>query len=226
MTKKSLARLLWPRYSFSLDTLNRNAQMFSRIRDYEKSSSVAMFPNRVELYAAVNSRTGNASITYLEFGVWNGASLKDWTIINTSPDSRFYGFDSFEGLPEAWDHGFGHKTGKDRFTLGGELPRLSDPRIRLIKGWFQDSLAGFLTETELSHPITVHIDCDLHSSAMFVLATLNPHLRAGDVIIFDEFTSPANEFLAWEEYQRAFLRKAECVAMSDRWSQVAFALQR
>lgn len=225
MTKKLLARAVWPFYSFNVDLLNRNAQMLSRVRDYErKSSPVEQYGNRAELYSALNERRQGGAVTYCEFGVWKGASLENWAKINTHPESRFYGFDSFEGFPEVWEHGFGHRTGKEHFSLGGVLPNVSDSRIKLIKGWFQDTLGSFLAETELLHPMTVHVDCDLYSSALFVLATLNPVLKAGDVVIFDEFSSPANEFLAWEDYQRAFLRKAECIAMSDRWSQVAFAL--
>lgn len=222
-TKKLVARLAWPRYSFNADLLNRNAQMFSRFRNYEESSP-QMLRNRDELYANVNKILSPRPIAYLEFGVWKGASLHEWTRINTNSDSRFYGFDSFEGLPETWEHGFGHATGKERFALGGEIPQFPDPRVKLVKGWFQHTLNEFLAETRLLHPIIVHIDCDLHSSALFVLATLNPILEPADVIIFDEFTSPINEFLAWEEYQRAFLRKTRCIAMSDHWSQVAFTL--
>jgi O-methyltransferase len=224
MTKKLLARLLWPRYSLNVDLLNRNAQMFSRFRNYEISNSLARFRNRSELYQAINARFDNTAISYLEFGVWKGASLRDWAVINNNSDSRFYGFDSFEGFPEVWDHGFGHSTKKEHFALGGEVPHLSDPRVKLIRGWFQQTLGDFLVENELVHPIIIHIDCDLHSSALFVLATLNPILKSADVIIFDEYTSPVNEFLAWEEYQRAFIRKAQCIAMSDRWSQTAFTL--
>ena len=224
MTKKLLARLLWPRYSLGADLLNRNAQMFSRLREYDGSATLARFGSRTAMYRAVNGTFENTAITYLEFGVWKGASLRDWTEINKHPDSRFFGFDSFEGFPEVWDHGFGHTTKKEHFSLGGEIPHLVDSRVRLIKGWFQETLRDFLAENHLSHPITVHIDCDLHSSTLFVLATLNSILKPGDVIIFDEYTSPANEFLAWEEYLRAFLREARCIAMSDRWSQTAFTL--
>ena len=41
-------------------------------------------------------------IDYLEFGVRYGDSLFKWSGLNAHPDSRFIGFDSFEGIPEDW----------------------------------------------------------------------------------------------------------------------------
>ena len=41
-----------------------------------------------------------ARILFLEFGVHRGDSLRQWTALNTNPDSRFVGYDSFVGLPE------------------------------------------------------------------------------------------------------------------------------
>jgi hypothetical protein len=176
------------------------------------------------MYSEVNRILCNASVTYLEFGVWTGDSLRAWTRINTNPDSHFYGFDSFEGLPKDWAHPFGRTMKEGEFSLGGVLPSFQDSRVTLIKGWFQQTLREFLRNMQLSHPFVVHIDSDLHSSALYVLCTLDPILQAGDVIMFDEYSSCLNEYLAWEEYKRAFLRRAECLAMGEQWSKAAFVL--
>lgn len=220
--QKRLAGKLWPKFSFMIDTINRNAQMMATIRSYE-SQSVLQFPHRSQLHAAVNENLGHCAITYLEFGVWEGESLKAWTKLNANPASRFYGFDSFEGLPEKWDHAFG-KTNKGAFDLKGNLPSIGDSRVSLIPGWFQKTLRSFLDTNELIHPIVIHNDSDLHSSTQYTLCTLDPYLRAGDVIIFDEYSSPSNEYLAWEQYKRAFMRDARCIGMSDEWTQAAFQI--
>jgi hypothetical protein len=220
-TKKTLARLLWPRFSLNIELLNRNAQMHASLQAYEKHN-VQKFSHRMDLYPALNARLGNCAISYLEFGVWKGESLRKWTEISIHPESRFWGFDSFEGLPEIWEHALGRMTGKEDFDLAGEKPFFADPRVELVKGWFQNTLPGFLLRSQLRHPIVLHIDCDLHSSTLYVLATLNSLLQSGDIVIFDEYNSPSNEYLAWEEYQRAFMRYSECIAMSNKWAQAVF----
>jgi hypothetical protein len=221
-TKKRLASYLWPKFSQTIETINRNAEMMATIRGYE-SNALQTFADRKQLYSAINERLGNTSITYLEFGVFEGESLAAWANINTNEASRFYGFDSFEGLPEDWGHALG-TTKKGAFSLKGDIPKIYDSRVALIKGWFQHSLRNFLSRTGLSHPIVVHNDSDLPSSTQYTLSTLDPFLQAGDIIIFDEYSSPPNEYLAWEQHKRAFMRSAKCIAMSDQWTQAAFVL--
>src|ERR1700734_1014510 len=98
MRRKKLASCLWPRFSSSLYALNRNSQMFAAIRKYQREA-VRKYANRAQMYSAINERRANWALSYLEFGVWRGESLELWSHINTNPASRFYGFDSFEGLP-------------------------------------------------------------------------------------------------------------------------------
>jgi O-methyltransferase len=221
-TRRQLAKVLWPKYSKAVDTINHNADLMATIQGYE-AEGAEKFADRKELYGAINKRLGDVAITYLEFGVWKGETLAAWTKINTSPDSRFHGFDSFEGLPEDWGHAFG-TTKKGAFSADGILPEIPDKRVSFYKGWFQNTLRPFLAETKLFHPIVLHNDSDLHSSTLYTLSTLDPLLQAGDIIIFDEYEGAAHEFLAWQQYQRAFMRSAKCIAMSDQWTQAAFVM--
>ncbi len=69
-------------------------------------------------------------VTYLEFGVHQGSSIKKWMELNTDGNSRFFGFDSFEGLPEEWNQ----EKGKGFFNVGGKLfPKSIDPASDLYQ---------------------------------------------------------------------------------------------
>jgi hypothetical protein len=112
-----------------------------------------------------------------------------------------YGFDSFEGLPEKWRDGYD----KHAFTREGKLPDVN-ANVRLIKGWFTDTLPSFL----LAHPgervSFLHIDSDLYSAAKYVLDSLADRLARDCVIIFDElvnypgFDGPNGELRAFYEF--------------------------
>ena len=59
------------------------------------------YNRREKLYDAVinQEHVGTEAIDYFEFGVAGGYSFKWWLAHNNHADSRFYGFDRFEGLP-------------------------------------------------------------------------------------------------------------------------------
>ncbi len=128
----------------------------------------------------------------LEFGVFEGATLR---VIAEARDGGVYGFDSFEGLPETWRPGFAAGA----FAVD-RLPKVEG--AELVVGRFEATLPGWLAE----HPGPVdllHVDCDLYGSAVTVLEHVAPRLRAGSVVLFDEyFNHPGwrrGEALAWQE---------------------------
>jgi hypothetical protein len=127
----------------------------------------------------------------MEFGVFDGGSMKQ---IAGSTQQEVHGFDSFEGLPEDWTH----FQKKGRFSLGGVPPQLGAIKnVKLHKGWFQDTLPGFLAQ----HPGParfVHIDCDLYSSTNTVLGLLSDRIVPGTVIVFDEYLN----YPGWQEHER------------------------
>lgn len=131
-------------------------------------------PNFRRVSAEAAQRDGH----WLEFGVFQGSSARVLAALHTP----LWGFDTFTGLPEPWrDHPAGY------FDTGGTLPDV--PGAEFVKGLFQDTLPGWLAQ----HPGPVallHIDCDLYSSAEFVLRTLRlaGRLVAGTVVLFDEYS--------------------------------------
>lgn len=140
--------------------------------------------DRRAYFAQVSDRLGGPAtqLTFLEFGVHRGDSLRQWTALNAHPDSRFVGFDSFAGLPVRWR---GRPAGY--FNTGGQPPAIGDPRVRFVKGWFNQTLPAELDDLgDDPGTLLVHIDADLHSAALYCLITLG--LRFGAFhVMFDEF---------------------------------------
>jgi hypothetical protein len=135
---------------------------------------------------------------YLEFGVRTGTSINH--IARRNPRATIHGFDSFEGLPEPWT-GWTMNSG----AFAGEgIPTVA-PNVRLHVGWFDQTLPRFLDEN--AGPVAfAHIDSDIYSSARTVLYSLAPRLRAGSIIVFNEYFNYPNwkqhEFRAFQEFCR------------------------
>ena len=75
------------------------------------------YEKRYVLYNRIfESEKLDTDINYLEFGVASGASFNWWMKKNINPDSGFYGFDTFTGLPEDFGP---YKKG---YFNSGEIP--------------------------------------------------------------------------------------------------------
>lgn len=129
----------------------------------------------------------------LEFGVWKGGSIN--YLAERAPDRIFYGFDSFEGLPEDWNKG-DNIYHKGHFAVPG-LPPVR-PNVKLLKGWFEETISIWKAENE--GPISfLHIDSDLYSSCVTILEELNDRIIEGTVILFDELCDFVGSYPAWKE---------------------------
>jgi hypothetical protein len=150
--------------------------------------TVPLFDNRFELYGHLQTVIGDGPVDYLEFGVYRGESILRWAEIQHHPASRFLGFDSFEGLPEDWRY-FGGIHARETFSTEGDQPEVDDPRVRFVKGLFQDTLPAFLADFTPGGQVVVHCDADLYSSTLYVLSECHRILGPGSIVIFDEFAS-------------------------------------
>jgi hypothetical protein len=96
--------------------------------------------------------------------------------------------------------------------------------VRLLKGWFEDTLPAFAARR--SGPIALlHVDCDLYSSTKCVLDHLGASLVPGSVIVFDEyFNYPGwerHEFRAFSEFAAERRLSYEYLAYNRLHEQVA-----
>lgn len=182
-------------------------------RDYKK---------RFVLYQNVTDNFGliNKPFDYFEFGVAAGHSFMWWVSRSTHNDCRFFGFDTFEGLPEAW----GTFSMSD---MAASVPVIDDARVKFLKGLFQDTVPVFLKgfahkEGRLK---IIHLDADLFSSTLYALTSMAPYLRKGDILIFDEFNVPNHEFQAFRIFSESYYIKTRLLGAVNNYLQVALIIE-
>lgn len=169
----------------SINAMARNLQLFIQInsivdsaRYVEENIPLHLVASNGEELRLNAIRNAPSDGLFMEFGVWKGRWLNFFA--RAFPDINFFGFDSFEGLPEPWSLS---KPGV--FSLGGTLPEV-ERNVTLIKGYFNDTLPDFLKSH--SEPISfIHVDCDLYSSTSYMLDQIKPRLRPKTQIVFDDF---------------------------------------
>lgn len=147
-----------------------------------------------QLFDLIIEQVANQDVLYLEFGVFRGDSMRYWSRRLRNPQAKLHGFDSFEGLPEAWniDSPQGH------FSTNGAVPVIEDSRVKFFKGWFSDTLPGYKVPPH--DRLVLDMDADLYSSTIYVLRTLEPFIAPGTYIYFDEFADRQNELRAFSEF--------------------------
>jgi hypothetical protein len=126
---------------------------------------------------------------WAEFGVYSGTSLK----LLTKSNSPVYGFDSFEGLPEHWND----ENPKGEFNTGGQPPFEVSDDMKLVIGWFEDTLPTFIETNTIKTPSLLHLDADLYSSTKTVLDAFKPHFKGQCTLVFDEFYN----YPDWENHE-------------------------
>ena len=195
------------------DKKNMLNDYYSQKRDYTK---------RFQLYQYVIDQQNlqNEKFDYLEFGVCGGGSFQWWIANVKNTDDRFYGFDTFEGLPENWG-----TFAKGDMAAG--IPVTDDTRVKFLKGLFQETLFPFIAEGHLRSDVKkiIHLDADLFSSTLFALTSLAPHLKKGDILLFDEFNVPNHEFYAFNIFCKSFYVKTKLIAAVNNYYQVAMVIE-
>lgn len=147
--------------------------------------------------------------SYSEFGVWKGESIN---YLAKKVNQDIHGFDSFEGLPEAWlgSHQAGH------FALK-KLPTFKK-NVIIHRGWFDDTLPLFVKENN-EKVAFLHIDCDLYSSTKTIFKFLDDRIVEGSIIMFDEYFNypfwQHHEYKAFQEFVKENNIKYEYLCYSS-----------
>lgn len=181
--------------------LNQEFSRLLQVKTYEKKESLWDRVVTEEIKA-------DDKITFVEYGVHQGYSIRYFSERNTNAESLFVGLDSFEGLPEDWG-----TMPKGSFDMQGKMPQIADKRVSFIKGWFQNSaveLAKLLADRD--GKLIVHYDADLYSSTLFALSQID-NLKKPYIAIFDEFTG--HETRALYNYMQAFNAKVRFLCKTN-----------
>ena len=209
----------------NLDLMGQMQDLFSSV-EFERAhlGAVPMFKTRQELFRFSLDNVTVADGLYAEFGVYKGDSIN--RLARLRPHQTFHRFDSFEGLPESWT--LGARTGA--FGLAGRLPAVRN-NVVLVKGFFEQTLEGFIAGCGKKAVAFMHVDCDLYSATKTVLGRFAPMLVEGTIIVFDEyFNYPGwqqGEFKAFAEFIDSHDRLGyEYIGYIRNGGQVAVRLRR
>jgi O-methyltransferase len=180
--------------------------------DYEK---------RYILYKWVieNEKLDETPINYLEFGVAAGHSFRWFLKEIRHSESRFYGFDTFTGLPEDWG-----PFKKGSMSNNNKLPEIDDVRGKFFQGLFQQTLPDFLPELDNTKRNVILLDADLYSATLYTLTRLAPFLKKNDIVFFDEFAVPTHEFKAFSDFVDSYYINFELIAAANNYYFVAFKI--
>jgi Methyltransferase domain len=184
------------------DLVNQNAVQDSALYAIKNFSESMQFDARSELWSyCLNINPSRIGIV-AEFGVWKGESINFFA--RNCKEARVFGFDSFEGLEEDW---YGYKLQKGFFSMNGELPRV-ESNVKLIKGWFEDTVPNFIKELGGEQISILHVDVDTYKPSKYLLNAFAKNLTRGSIIIFDEYFGYTNwrshEFRAFQEFVSNF----------------------
>ena len=221
--KKIISNVLPDSYKINIIT------SMPKLKSWEKKqkNSFPLFETRFKLYEYIQKEfLYQKSIDYLEFGVFEGATIDFWRNLNQDKDSKFFGFDTFTGLPEDWKNLIGDRP-TATWDCQGKMPQIDDNRIKFFKGLFQETIDTFLENYSPQKNIVIHNDSDLYSSSLYLLTRLDKIIKKDTIIIFDEFNNVMDEFRALEDYCKSYNREYKVIAATnDFYQRVAIMFEK
>jgi O-methyltransferase len=203
-----LAHKLYYRYVHGFDAANR-----------------AILPALERCFAKVKQDGRSDSGDYLEFGLFKGYSFWYAQHLANRHDiksMRFFGFDSFQGLPQPNDidstpqndfYKGQYSCGKSAVVANLESKGVDWSRTHLIEGFFNESLVPNVKNTyEMRSAAIALIDCDLYASTQDVLIFLESLVANETILMFDDWNCfDGDDNKGQRRAAREFLDR------SDRW---------
>ena len=168
---------------------------------------------------------------YYEFGLFRGyAFLQAYNYSNelNIDNIHFYGFDSFEGLPEATgiDEADGRffqgqfSCSKENVEKNLKLNGMDMSKTTLVEGFYSDSLTEQLREEhEFNKASVILMDCDLYSSTIEALTWVTPYIQNNTIILFDDwFSYGESDELGQQKAMQDFLEANPNFKSTELWN--------
>jgi O-methyltransferase len=178
-----IAHKLYYRYVHGFDAANR-----------------AILPALERCFAKVKQDGRSDCRDYMEFGLFKGYSFWYAQRVAESNDMksmRFFGFDSFQGLPPLNDidstpqnHFYEGQYFCDKSAVVSNLESkgVDWSRTHLIEGFFNESLVPEVKNRyEMRTAAIALIDCDLYASTHDVLRFLEDLIEENTILMFDDW---------------------------------------
>jgi hypothetical protein len=159
-----------------------------------------LFTYRERLWKAILPKLASkGSLAVMEFGVAFGYATQWWLSRLPDPRLEWHGFDTFTGLPTAWDRGGLTMYDAGAFSAGGSTPPIDDPRVH----WHIGEVGRTIVDVDWgrlgTRPLFLFLDFDLYEPTAIALQSAVPYLKPGDVLYFDEAHDAWNERRAIDE---------------------------
>jgi O-methyltransferase len=163
---------------------------------------------------------------YAEFGSCGGTTffLAYREAKRHGHPAQLWAFDSFEGLPRPreTDHHPRWIEGKmvttvDEFHAICKKRGIPRDKYEVVPGFYEESLPAMSPTDPPADIALAYVDCDLHSSTKPVLDFLEPRLKQGMIVAFDDYfcwsgSKPSGERTAMLEFS----------ARNERWEWVPY----
>lgn len=169
-----------------------NMKSFLRniVRQYRVNRFDTPTPDTAPAIGRAFERTRGLPGDYYEFGLFKGWSFAKAHDFADNRSMHFFGFDSFEGLPDVVGIDAGDKFTKGKYACSLEkvrknLGRRITDRTHFYKGYYDELLPT--VEGPFGPARIVLVDCDLYSSTVPVMEFIYPYLQNGTNILFDDW---------------------------------------
>ena len=167
-------------------TASRIARHLGELADYStwikrNFGETPIYLRREELWEQVLPHLRQENITVMEFGVAWGYATAWWLQRLPAASLRWYGFDTFTGLPDTY-----RDMEPGTFSAYGRTPAIDDARVTWVEGLAEETIPGFAFPEEPRGRLFLFFDFDLYEPSLVAWERFNGLLKPGDILYFDE----------------------------------------